>query len=85
MQIWLAAPDDAALADEQALLRELSAQIPVPEVHEAPIAVALVFTIGSEPPVEAELTLPDEWRAVIVASDTAPGVEQIITRLWSSG
>jgi hypothetical protein len=84
MQLWLAAPDDAPSADEQALLRDLSTTLAVPEVTDGPIALALVFAIGDEPPAEAELTLPDEWRAVIQASDTAPHVEQIITRLWSN-
>jgi hypothetical protein len=86
MQLWLAAAtaNDAPSADEQAVLRELATTISVPEVHDGPIAIALVFAIGDEPPAEAELTIPDEWRAIIQASDTAPRVEQIITRIWSS-
>jgi hypothetical protein len=87
LQLWLATAtiNDAPSADEQAVLRELATHIPVPEMHDGPIAIALVFAIGDEPPAEAELTIPDEWRAIIQASDTAPSVEQIITRIWSSG
>jgi hypothetical protein len=84
MQLWLAGHEETPSADEQALLRDLGARVPVPEVRDAPIALALVFAIGSEPPAEAELTLPDEWRDVIRASDTRPSVEQIISRLASS-
>jgi hypothetical protein len=85
IQLWLAAPpDDAASEDEQALLRELSERIVAPEVHDGPVALAVVFAIGAEPPAEAQLVLPDEWHAIIQASDTTLNVEQIITRLWAS-
>jgi len=53
------------------------------QVQGGPIALAVVFSLGTEPPPEAQLTLPDEWRAIIQASDTSIGVEQIITRLWA--
>ena len=84
MQVWLAADESGISADEQSQLRELSTRVSAPEVKHGPVALALVFSIGSEPPPEAQLTLPDEWRAVVQASDTTLSVEQIITRLWSS-
>ena len=84
MQLWLAADEGAVSSDEQIQLRELSTRVSVPVVQGGPIALALVFSLGTEPPPEAQLTLPDEWRAIIQASDTSIGVEQIITRLWAS-
>lgn len=84
LQLWLAAPEDTPTRDEQALLRELVSEVTAPEVQEGPVALALVFAIGVEPPAEAQLALPDEWRAVVQASDTTLNVEQIITRLWAS-
>ena len=85
IQLWLAAPpEEATSADEQELLRELSQQIVAPEVHDGPVALAVVFAIGAEPPAEARLVLPDEWHAIIQAPDTTLNVEQIITRLWAS-
>ena len=84
MQLWLAADEQGISIDEQMLLRELATRVDVPEVQDGPVALALVFSLGAEPPPEAQLTLPDEWRAIMQASDTAIGVEQIITRLWSS-
>jgi hypothetical protein len=84
MQLWLAADEGSVSADEQGQLRELSARVNVPEVQGGPVALALVFSIGAEPPPEAQLTLPDEWRAIVQASDTTLGVEQIITRLCAS-
>jgi hypothetical protein len=84
LQLWLAAPEDTPTSDEQTLLRELARHVSAPEVHEGPIALALVFAIGVEPPAEAQLALPDEWRAVVQASDTTLNVDQIITRLWAS-
>jgi hypothetical protein len=84
MQLWLATDEGSVSADEQSQLRELSARIEAPEVKEGPVAFALVFAIGSDPPPEAQLALPDEWRAVVQASDTTPNVEQIITRLWAN-
>jgi hypothetical protein len=84
MQLWLAADEGGVSSDEQNQLRELSARVSAPEVKHGPVALALVFSIGSEPPPEAQLTLPDEWRAIVQASDTTLSVEQIITRLWSS-
>ena len=83
MQLWLAADEQAIASDEQRELRELSQRVSVPEVQGGPVALALVFSLGAEPPPEAELTLPDEWRAIMQASDTAISVEQIITRLWA--
>jgi len=83
MQLWLAADEGAVSSDEQIQLRELSTRVSVPEVQGGPIALAVVFSLGTEPPPEAQLTLPDEWRAIIQASDTSIGVEQIITRLWA--
>jgi len=84
MQLWLAADEGGVSTDEQHQLRELSTRVTVPEVHGGPVALALVFSLGTEPPPEAQLTLPDEWRQIMQASDTAIGVEQIITRLWAS-
>jgi hypothetical protein len=84
MQLWLAAEENGILTDEQIQLRELSTRVSVPEVQGGPVALALVFSLGAEPPPEAQLTLPDEWRAIMQASDTTISVEQIITRLWSS-
>jgi len=84
MQLWLAADEGGISNDEQIQLRELSTRVTVPDVQGGPIALAVVFSLGTEPPPEAQLTLPDEWRAIIQASDTTIGVEQIITRLWAS-
>jgi hypothetical protein len=84
LQHWLAASEDPPSEDEQAFMRELAPRLNVPEVQDGPIALALVFSFGTEPPAEAELTFPDEWRAIIQASDIAPNVEQIITRLADS-
>jgi hypothetical protein len=83
-QVWLASDDDESCSDEQAAFVSACKDLTAPRVVDGPVALALVFSIGSEPPVEAQLTLPDEWRAIIEASDTAPSVEQIITRLWAS-
>jgi hypothetical protein len=83
-QIWLAASEDESCAQELRALEQACSGLDAPRVVDGLIALALVFSIGSEPPVEAELTLPDDWRAIIQASDTAPSVEQIITRLWAS-
>jgi hypothetical protein len=84
MQLWLAADEGNLSSDEQNQLRELSAGVTPPEVRDGPVALALVFSIGTEPPPEAQLAMPDEWRAIVQASDTTLNVEQIITRLWSS-
>jgi hypothetical protein len=84
MQLWLAAEEEAISNDEQLQLRELSTQVSVPEVQGGPIALALVFSLGVDAPPEAQLTLPDEWRGIMQASDTTISVEQIITRLWAS-
>jgi len=84
MQLWLAADEGSVSTDEQSQLRELSTRVNAPEVKDGPVALALVFSIGNEPPPEAQLALPDEWRAIVQASDTTIGVEQIITRLWAS-
>jgi hypothetical protein len=83
-QIWLAAGEDEPCADEQAALERACSELEVPRVVDGPVAVALVFSVGSEPPAEAQLTLPDEWRTIVQASDTTLSVEQIITRLWAS-
>jgi hypothetical protein len=84
MQLWLAADEGGVSTDEQFQLRELSTRLTVPEVQGGPLALAVVFSLGAEPPPEAQLTLPDEWRAIVQASDTNIGIEQIITRLWAS-
>lgn len=84
MQLWLAADEGGVSSDEQSQLRELSTRVVAPEVKDGPVAMAIVFSIGTEPPPEAQLTLPDEWRAIVQASDTTLNVEQIITRLWAS-
>jgi hypothetical protein len=84
IQLWLATDEDRISTDEQSQLRELSSRVVTPEVQDGPVALALVFSIGTEPPPEAQLALPDEWRAIVEASDTTLSVEQIITRLWSS-
>ena len=83
IQLWLADEGDIS-SDELSQLRDLSTRVIPPEVRDGPVALALVFSIGTEPPPEAQLALPDEWRAVMQASDTTLSVEQIITRLWSS-
>jgi hypothetical protein len=84
MQLWLATDEGNISNDEQEQLRELSAQVSPLEVRDGPVALALVFSIGTEPPPEAQLAMPDEWRAIVQASDTTLNVEQIITRLWAS-
>lgn len=83
-QVWLASDDNESCSDEQAAFASACEELTAPRVVDGPIALALVFSIGSQPPAEAQLTFPDEWRAVIEASDTAPSVEQILTRLWAS-
>jgi hypothetical protein len=83
-QIWLAASEDESCGDEQLALQRACSELAAPRVVDGPVALALVFSVGSEPPAEAQLTLPDEWRAIVQASDTTLSVEQIITRLWAS-
>jgi hypothetical protein len=84
LQVWLAAGEDESCAEELAKLERSCLELTAPKVVDGPVALALVFAIGSEPPPEAELTLPDEWRDIVRASDTTLSVEQIITRVWAS-
>lgn len=84
LQAWLTATDDEPCDDEQAAFQRACRDMAVPRVVDGPIAVALVFSLGSEPPAESQLTFPDDWRAILRASDTTLSVEQIITRFWAS-
>ena len=84
LQLWLATDEGTTSPDEQNQLRELATRLVPPEVQVGPIVLALVFSIGNEPPPEAQLALPDEWRVVLQTSDTTLSVEQIISRLAPS-
>jgi hypothetical protein len=84
IQLWLATDESTSTSEEEARIRELSLRVEAPEVHDGPVALALVFAIGSEAPAEAQLTLPEEWQRIVQASDTVIDVEQLLTRLWTS-
>lgn len=82
-ELWLAREDEPVPPEESAEVRNLAATLRPPTVLDGPVAFALVFAIGAEAPAEAQLTLPDEWREILRASDSSLTVEQILTRLWS--
>jgi hypothetical protein len=82
--LWLSAGDDAVLADEESHVNELRHRLEVPVVIDGPVALALVYRVGTEAPPEAQLTLPEEWLEIVKASDTQLTPEQILTRLWSN-
>jgi hypothetical protein len=84
IDVWLSTDEGTPSANELRYVRELPGRVTAPEVKEGPVALAMVFSIGPEPPPEAELCLPDAWRAIIRASDTPLSVDQILLRLWSN-
>jgi hypothetical protein len=83
LQLWLAAADGELTSEERARVEALAEHVSAPELVGGPVALTLVYSIGEEAPAEAQLTLPDEWRAVVEASDSDLSVEQILTRVWS--
>lgn len=83
LQLWLAAEDGELTIEERARVEGLAEQLSPPRVVGGVVALTLVYAVGAEAPAEAQLTLPDEWRAVIEASDSALNVEQVLTRVWS--
>lgn len=83
LQLWLAAEDGELTTEERARVEGLAEHLSPPQVVGGVVALTLVYAVGVEAPAEAQLTLPDEWRAVIDASDSALNVEQVLTRVWS--
>jgi len=81
IDFWLAAEKEQPSVDEQARVRELVAEVPAPVVTDGPIALALVFSVGADAPAEAQLTMPEAWRAVMQATGKPLSVEEILTRL----
>jgi hypothetical protein len=84
IDVWLSTDEGTPSSSELRYVQELRGQVTAPEVKDGPVALAMVFSIGPEPPAEAELCLPDAWRAIIRASDTRLSVDQILMRLWST-
>lgn len=83
VELWLARDDEPIAPEESAEVRNLAIGLEPPTVLDGPVALALVFAIGTEAPAEAQLTLPEEWHEILRASDSSLSVEQILTRLWS--
>lgn len=81
INFWLAAEKETLPLDEQAEVRALAAEVPAPLVNDGPVVLALVYSVGRDAPPEAQLTLPDAWRAVTDASAEPLSVEQIVRRL----
>jgi hypothetical protein len=84
IDLWLSTDEGTPSARELRYVQELPGRVIAPKVKDGPIALAMVFSIGPEPPPEAELCLPDAWRVIIQASDTRLSVDQILMRLWST-
>lgn len=82
-ELWLTREDEPVSPEESAEVRNLAASLRPPTVLDGPVALALVFAVGAEAPAEAQLTVPEEWRDILRASDSSLSVEQILTRLWS--
>jgi hypothetical protein len=85
LQLWLSTDEGVPADAEHDHVQSLANRLTAPEVQGGPIALALVFTIGSEPPPESALAIPDEWRSIAQASDTALSIDQILLRVWSLG
>ncbi len=83
LELWLASEDEQHSADERSRVHALASRLSPPLVLGGPVALALVYAVGPEAPAEAQLTLPNEWHAVLRASDSPLSVEQILTRVWS--
>lgn len=83
INFWLAAEKEVLPLDEQAEVRALAAEVPAPLVNDGPVVLAMVFSIGDAPP-EAQLTLPDAWRAVTQGTAEPLSVEEIVLRLQAT-
>ncbi len=81
IDFWLAAEKEQPSVDEQARVRELVAQVPAPLVTDGPVALALVFSVGADAPAEAQLAMPDAWRAVMHNAGKSLSVDEILARL----
>ncbi len=81
IDFWLAAEEQQPSVDEQAQIKELVAELPAPEVTYGPVALALVFSVGAAAPAEAQLAVPEAWRAVMHAADKPLSVDEILARL----
>lgn len=82
-ELWLGSEDGQASAEERDRVTSLTQRVRPPVVVAGPIALALVYAVGAEAPAEAQLNMPEEWRAIVQASDSPLDVEQIVTRIWS--
>jgi hypothetical protein len=81
IDFWLAAEKEQPSVDEQAQVKELVAEVPAPVVTDGPVALALVFSVGADAPAEAQLAMPEAWRAVLHAAGKPLSVDEILTRL----
>ena len=81
IDFWLAAEKEQPSIDEQAQVKELVADVPAPLVTDGPAALALVFSVGADAPAEAQLAMPDAWRAIMHAAGKPLSVDEILTRL----
>lgn len=81
IDFWLAAEKEQPSIDEQAQVKATVADVPAPVVTDGPVALALVFSVGAEAPAEAQLAMPEAWRAVRHAAGKSLSVEEILARL----
>ena len=81
IDFWLAAEREQPSVAEQAKVKELVAEVPAPVVTDGPVALALVFSVGADAPAEAQLAMPEAWRAIMHAAGKPLSVDEILARL----
>jgi hypothetical protein len=84
IDFWLTAEKEQLPVEEQGQVRALVAETTAPIVTDGPVVVALVFSIGHDAPAEAQLTMPDAWRAVAQAAGKPLSIEEIVLQLQAS-
>jgi len=84
IDFWLAAEKQTPPLNEQAEVRALAAEVPAPVVVGGPVLLAMVFSVGAGAPPEAQLTMPDAWRALAQNANEELSVEDIVLRLQAA-
>jgi len=82
-KVWLE-PANAGHPERAALIKRLEA-IPVMEIKEGPVAVAVIGAIGGGVPKPADappLPVPQEWKDASATEKAAIGLDELLQKIW---
>ena len=82
MRLWFAESSGELSSEQERVISDAIAKVPVCLVHNGPVAFAVAYSMGGKVPSDTAIPIPEEWRNAMPKDKAVYIPDEIMTKIW---